>query len=732
MARVPVTSGGFVDRRAGSMPAVQAPDATAGFREIGDAARRFGGALDNAAEADDALDAARDEAAARMVDTQYSDWSRERLVTGDDAFYKKRGFNADKARTGLEADIDKQREAMLGMASNGRQRDLMTRALERRIAADKEGIGKFSAQQYAVEEERTSVARLGAARNDALTYWEDPVRFAEELIVGEGEIRNRGRKAGEDQTVTDLALQEWRSGVYGTIGGNLVREGRIDDAIAWTDQSREFMLPAEEAALDAALYRPLLERKVDGLADYIMGQAPPPSTSTTPAAPSAGGPVTGSMMYTITAVSESGNRERDAKGNLITSPVGAKGKMQVMPGTEKDPGFGVKPMKDGSDAERTRVGRDYLDAMLKRYGGDPSKAWAAYNWGPGNVDNAIKKRGDKWLDGAPPETKSYVAKNMAALGRPIAPGEAGAEASAQRHDLGDLLGRVDAMGLPFEEEKALKQEIERRVSTDEALKRRDEQDAVDRANEILDQAEAAGRPITKDSQIPAEVWAQLDPGARRAIRADIARAAQPQPRDTDPARYTELSDLYATDPAAFARISPEKYRSQLSEGDYKQILGWRRDVLNGDSSSEKQVGLGRVKSVTAQIRAMNGLTTQGIGAKDAAGRKQMYQRIYDVEQAVVKDVEIWQRANPGKTVPDDVILQSARRQMTETRLKGEDRPDEAQRRYWFERQTGRDYTVNVPNADYARIKAAGRKLLGRDPTPQEITEVWQREGRGGR
>lgn len=732
MARVPTTAGGFVDRRGGAMPALQAPDATAGFREIGQATQRLGGALAQQAEADDAIDAARDEAAARMVDTEYSDWSRERLFTGDDAFYSKEGFAADAARGDLESAIDKQRDDYLARAANPRQRELMTRALERRIAADKEGIGRYSVQQYRVEERRQSEARLGAARNDALTYFEDPVRFADEMLVGESEIRNAGAKAGEGKETTDLRVQEWQSGVYGGVGAKLIQNGRIDDAIAWVDQARDHMLPADEDRLDAALYRPLLERKVDGLADYIMGLQPAP-TSAGPTAPSSGGRVTGSMMYNITAVSESGNRERDAKGNLITSPAGAKGKMQVMPGTERDPGFGVKPMQDNSDAERTRVGCDYLDAMLKRYGGDPAKAWGAYNWGPGAVDNAIKKHGDNWLANAPAETRAYVAKNMAALGRPV--GASGQpEASARRHDLGDLLAKVDAMNLPFEEEKALKDEIRNRVSTDETLRRRDQEDAADRANEILDQAEASGRPITKESQIPAEVWNAMDPGQRLSVRGVIARNAQPKDRETNPGRYTELSDLYATDPAAFAKIDPSTYRNSLSDSDYKQVLGWRRDVQNGDGKGgEQQVGLGRIKSITAQVRAMAGLTTGGIPTGQSAKKQAMEKRIFDLEQSVVRDVEIWQRANPGKSVPDDVILQSARRQMTETRNKDEARANPNDRRFWFERDRGvGQYTMAIPTADYNRIRNAGRKLLGRDPTPAEISEVWQREGRGGR
>jgi soluble lytic murein transglycosylase-like protein len=90
------------------------------------------------------------------------------------------------------------------------------------------------------------------------------------------------------------------------------------------------------------------------------------------------------------------------------------GRMQVMPGTARDPGFGIKPAKDDSPAELARVGREYRAAMQARYGGDHSKMWAAYNAGPGRVDRALSAGGN-WLGRLPKETRDYVARNLAAL-----------------------------------------------------------------------------------------------------------------------------------------------------------------------------------------------------------------------------------------------------------------------------------------------------------------------------
>ena len=128
------------------------------------------------------------------------------------------------------------------------------------------------------------------------------------------------------------------------------------------------------------------------------------------------GPAT--SIHQVVQQMESGGQRYGKDGQLLTSPKGAKGEMQVMDATNLDPGFGVRPAADNSPAERARVGRDYLDAMLKRYGGDEAQAMAAYNAGPGALDKALakaKKEGGDWLRFLPEETQAYVAKGTAAL-----------------------------------------------------------------------------------------------------------------------------------------------------------------------------------------------------------------------------------------------------------------------------------------------------------------------------
>lgn len=106
--------------------------------------------------------------------------------------------------------------------------------------------------------------------------------------------------------------------------------------------------------------------------------------------------------------------ESGGNPNAVSS-AGARGLMQVLPSTAREPGFGIAP-SNGSPADDVRVGREYRAKMEQRYGGDIRKMWAAYNWGPGNLDRAIAQHGENWLTAAPAETRNYIAGNLRRLG----------------------------------------------------------------------------------------------------------------------------------------------------------------------------------------------------------------------------------------------------------------------------------------------------------------------------
>ena len=174
---------------------------------------------------------------------------------------------------------------------------------------------------------------------------------------------------------------------------------------------------------------------------------------------------------------ESAGRRYDASGKLLEGPATkygtAKGEMQVLDGTNRDPGYGVKPAADDSPEERARVGRDYLAAMVREYDGDVSKALAAYNWGPGNLDRAVKEHGPNWLQAAPEETRSYVERGVREFGAGAGRGKRPSLAEIKADLRGDPLLAGNPARLKAAEEAAEKQyrdiEAAEKQATDEAL-----------------------------------------------------------------------------------------------------------------------------------------------------------------------------------------------------------------------------------------------------------------------
>lgn len=112
---------------------------------------------------------------------------------------------------------------------------------------------------------------------------------------------------------------------------------------------------------------------------------------------------------------ESGGRQFDESGQVITSSAGAIGIMQVMPETGPEAAeLAGLPWDENAyrndPAYNELIGIAYLSEQLRKYDGDVERALAAYNAGPGRVDAALSAGNSNWLASLPAETQDYVAR----------------------------------------------------------------------------------------------------------------------------------------------------------------------------------------------------------------------------------------------------------------------------------------------------------------------------------
>ena len=274
-----------------------------------------------------------------------------------------------------------------------------------------------------------------------------------------------------------------------------------------------------------------------------------------------------SALKKLVVKRESNDQDYDKNGNVLTSQKGAKGKWQVTDPTNRDPGFGVKPAQDDSLKERARVGEEYFEAMLKRYNGNLSMALAAYNAGPGQLDQWLKQYGNGWFDHAFPETQKYVQ---------------------------DISGKFQAWRKDRGRHKVTDEELADAVRKAIPDNTRAQQIAIQQATQRNRQAEAAQKQITEEnnrtvyqtlidnggnlSAVSAEQWDQTNPEDRAKFYSFAEKIGKGVQAD-DPYVYNQLCDdgyLNSLNDSEFISL-----RSSLTESSWQFFAKRRKHDLAG-------------------------------------------------------------------------------------------------------------------------------------------------------
>lgn len=351
--------------------------------------------------------------------------------------------------------------------------------------------------------------------------------------------------------------------------------------------------------------------------------------------------------FNIAVGTESNNRQFGPDGKPLTSPAGAIGIAQVMPGTAPEAaelaGLPWDEKRYREDPAYNRaLGMAYFQKQLRDFGGDLPKAYAAYNAGPKWVQDATQRAakaepGTKeadWFwqlnnDGRAPkkrqETQNYVTKNMAAY----AAGQ-GQPARATLADIEERLRSDPRVANNPERLKLARIEAERQHNVQTAaLKQRDDEAY---ATAVRGLYENGGR----FSDLPVSVRANIPPEKLTSVMSAAERIAK-----GDDSTSLWLYNKLTNNPDELARLSDDEFyalRTSLSEGDFKHFSNERAKRTGAVPSSN---GPGDLNSqaikqgLDTRLRMMGADPTPKDGGKDAeriGGMRQFVDRYFIAAQ----------------------------------------------------------------------------------------------------
>ena len=281
--------------------------------------------------------------------------------------------------------------------------------------------------------------------------------------------------------------------------------------------------------------------------------------------------------FNILLGTESGGNQFRADGSVVTSPKGAIGIAQVMPTTgpeaAKLAGLPWDEARFKTDANYNKaLGMAYFQKQIQDNDGDLSKAYAAYNAGPGALKNAIKKaeqsvrmnqtdptvEAHTWIDFLPAETKAYIAKNMKAY-------EAG-QGQGQRPtfaEIDDQLRADPRLAGNSARYKVAREEASRQFEEQtKAIKQREDESVATAMRGVV---ENGGRY----SDLPVSVRSALPPGKIDEV-IGFAQKISKGDDSTSPWLYNKLT----SNPGQLAAMSDDAFyalRRELSESDFKHF-----------------------------------------------------------------------------------------------------------------------------------------------------------------
>lgn len=336
------------------------------------------------------------------ADTQLGTWENEATFNPQTGAFSKKGQAALNVTQTTLDEFDKQQQKIYDGLASQEQRQLFSRVATQRRSSLQGRLSSYELGQQQVFKDQSDDSSIKLSADSAALNFSDPELVEFYRRKATGILYSKAARNGQAPELTQVQASELNSGISTSIVGRLMQVDPIA-AQRYYAKSYETMTADDQAKTSKLL--------AAGIRQQLGSQI-------------------GEAAYRAGTVGASGISnliiQAESSGDpSAVSPKGAKGLMQLMPSTAEEMAkeLGVPYSEERLTADpnyNMALGNAYLNKMLGRYNGNTTLAVAAYNAGPGNVDEWIKANGDPrtgqvsdqaWIDKIPfKETRDYTGK----------------------------------------------------------------------------------------------------------------------------------------------------------------------------------------------------------------------------------------------------------------------------------------------------------------------------------
>lgn len=544
-----------------------------------------------------------DTAAIMGAESQLTNARMGLLYDPSNGAFTKKGANALDVTNQTLPQFDKHVEDISQSLTSPRQKEQFQRiATTQRTQIDQQ-LNQYEFGQRNQYYDDQDAANVNTSLNAAITQSDDPQQVAYQQAKGNLVLAMQGQRKGLPPEAIQLAQQQFNSKVSVGVISKMATSDPLR-AQQYYAQNYSNMDAEGQAQVTKILGHAVAFQQAQNITGNLMS-APVPTVGQ-------GG------LPALIMQAESGGDQK------ALSPKGAVGAMQLLPDTAEEVAkqMGVKydPERLANDKNyNMALGTTYLNNLVGKYGGNNTLAVAAYNAGPGMVDdwiNGTNKTGknpgkvqlpdprqgtdatQKFIASIPfKETQQYVSKISAQLNPPSEGNQTGYAPLPPDASFDQRYSRALLSAQQIQDPTVKKAVMSNLAQYKQA------NEAQEGANydSAFQQLKAGGfnsiDPITL-AKLPPEKQIQL-----QKFGEHLQKGTEPQ---TD---YKKFEQFLSMPPDQLARLTPSQdMQPFLSKADFSKVMGAWTDAKQGTGAVVQKIEKGKEDIIKTTMQ-MAGIET---------------------------------------------------------------------------------------------------------------------------